>query len=505
MSIAQDITRISVQGQKESIVRMLNAVLSNLEVDRQIAAEDSLETVNQKIKDESDGYGYRIRIPDLLEAEMLQRPEIQKKMAEFKPDDDPCLEFFTARAIDILSVRQSGEDDYSIDLELYECEPAYYEDWIWWDDIVSLYGCKVYLDDDLFYNGNFDNYCGAIIYEQGKDGVKRTEIKPELNLVEYKFKFDDLIKINPERYRPLKIKYFKDKIARMEHEVKCEEAEIEREYWAHRSAKDIDKSIWKEFVLGEGEGPDGVKSVYDWYLDRPLSYHDAKTHESIDNVLILRMKKWTREDAALFDCYCSLISDFRTAAAAKEAEYRQWKTELEERNRQENLKKCAERRNEFLLRSAMVEPEVRPIVDLNDEEEEEIIGHEYHYYVCELIDDVEYQNEYSMSRKETDPGKLRIDFRSTSRAKDEPYDKWLCTCTLLIAADQYVALEQMNKSAFFDLLNSNACHDVEPLSKDAPMIFTSSSDYEQRFKDLGFEIHYISKDATEDGEDDLPF
>lgn len=72
MSLTQDITRISVQGQKESIVRMLNAVLTNLETGKQIAEDDSLEIVNQKLKDERDDYAYRIRIPDLLEEEMLQ-------------------------------------------------------------------------------------------------------------------------------------------------------------------------------------------------------------------------------------------------------------------------------------------------------------------------------------------------------------------------------------------------------------------------------------------------
>lgn len=509
MSLTQDITRISVQGQKESIVRMLNAVLTNLETGKQIAEDDSLETANQKINDDSNGYAYRIRIPDLLEAEMLQRPEILKKMAEFNlSDEEPYIDYFTERAIDLLLVRQSG-NDYTIDFELYECESSCYVDYIWWGDIVRLYGCRVFVDNDLYRNGSFANYCGAFIYEPGKDGVKRTEIRPKLDILEYTIKFDDLIRINPERYRPLKIKYFKDKIARLQNEVGREEACLEREHLSSEFGVNVDKYIWEDFFIAETKGPKSVREIFDWYMSGTTSGRrevmSPKELESMGITLELRLKKWRGVDEDFADVYDSILTEFQNVVDTKIAEYEQHEKDMKEQERLRHIERCKERHNEFLLRSAMVEPEVRSITDWNgNEEEEEIfIGYEYRYYIGEQIDDVEYLNEYCVSRNdEYYPGKLCIDLVCTSRKLDAPYVDRLCSCTLLMPEDQPVVFESMNKSAFFDLLNSNASQDVEPLSKETPMIFTSASDYERRFKELGFEIIYI-RDYVK--KDDLPF
>lgn len=52
----QYITTIALTGKKECIIKMLNAVISNVGLEEAIAEDDDLETINSKLTDdEGDG------------------------------------------------------------------------------------------------------------------------------------------------------------------------------------------------------------------------------------------------------------------------------------------------------------------------------------------------------------------------------------------------------------------------------------------------------------------
>jgi len=502
MSIAQDITRISIQGPKVSIVKMLNAVLRNVGVGNPIDADDTLETINQKIRGERDGSGIRIRIPDMLEEGMLQMPDLQKKKDEFDSDEEGRdSDNFTAPCVDILSVCQSG-DEFIVNLELYECEPCYYVDWLWWDDIARLYGCRVFVDDDLYYSGNFFNFCGAIIFEPEGDSIRRTDIRPELNLPEYKSRFDDLISINPERYRPLKIRYFKDKIARMQNELIREEAAIEREKWLFESGKEIDEPIWTDFLLREAEGPEGVKDVYDWYMSRPIYQNSPRFFEALGTVLELRQRKWEGEDESMTCSYDSALSDFNESVATKNAEYDQWEKETEERRRQDNIRMCTHKREEFLRCCAQEDPKSEPVIEWSDDGKENLLGYEYTYYTGATIDGEEHLNEYTAQMDDDHPGRISVCFVHSTRKLEDGYARICHRVSFLADPGHPFCLEGLTRTGFFDLLNSSIPDGVEPLGKDAPLVFDSTDDYARRFAGLGFDVEAITDD---EGTEDLPF
>lgn len=313
MSIYQDITKISVRGSKECIIRMLNAAIRNVGIGREIMSEDDIETINAKIKDEVSNYGIIIAIPDLLEEEMLQIPALQQKRESFQLAEDD--ELFSDRCIDMRYVTEKGLE-YAVEFELYESDYGYYADWLWWDDIVLLYGCRIFVDDDLFRNGDFNQFCGTIVLEPDGETVKRTEIKPDLDLIGYNRTFNELVKLDPHRYRRVKINNYQDKIERLKAEIRREEILMECDQLMAELGIDIDGDTWLSFVSRESEGADVVKRFYDYHMCGV--YHG--TRESMETVLQLRAKKNRGVNDELADCYESLLADFEQIIDAKLAE-----------------------------------------------------------------------------------------------------------------------------------------------------------------------------------------
>ena len=195
-------TRISLTGSMKSLVRVLNAVKKNLGTDEVI-----------------DRY---IALPDLLDEECLQDSLLQEKKRRFKTGED-CS---NGRMIAIVG---TGETDkgFEIEFELLEEENCpIYSDWLDWGDIARVYGCTVFEDVELYRNGSFESYCGTSVYKPKDGTVKETRISPEHNLETFAHELNRLIEINPERYRPLKIRYLEDLIRRMKNEVNREKVDL---------------------------------------------------------------------------------------------------------------------------------------------------------------------------------------------------------------------------------------------------------------------------------------
>ena len=210
MSVEQDIFLIGVIGSRKNITRMLNAAIRNVSGGDPIVESDGIEAINIKLNYFTGRDGHNIGIFDLLDEECM-KDEVVIKKKEAAPADPN-------RYIEVVGVEE-GEKDYTAKFSwyLYECYGP--TDWADWEDIARLYDCSVFLDDDEYYNGAFWRFCGATVYVPEKGGVSKKHIEPKLDLEGYKNIYDELIELNPERYRAKKIHDFEDKITRMQNEV----------------------------------------------------------------------------------------------------------------------------------------------------------------------------------------------------------------------------------------------------------------------------------------------
>lgn len=218
----QYITNIALTGKKKSIVKMLNAVISNVGLEKTITDGDDLETINSKLTDEKC-CGIEIGIPDLLSTEHLSDEQLVQKRNDFGKDceEDEPYNVCTGRAIEFVRVEDSG-DDYIAKFSLYEYEEYCYADYADWSDIARLYGCKVVIDVALFMNGRFAEFCATTIYKMEEGKVKETRIEPKLAVDEYIYAFKKLCKMAPEHYRQLKIQDMEAKVRALQTEISRE-------------------------------------------------------------------------------------------------------------------------------------------------------------------------------------------------------------------------------------------------------------------------------------------
>lgn len=304
MSVYSDIFYTCLVGTKENVIRMLNAAICNVGTGNVIVDGDDLETINHKIKEADGHYGLRIAFPDLLDEVCMQDEQLLKKKQDFVfPDDEDA---FTARCIDIVGVTKNKEG-YAVEFHYYMGEWSYYVDWLYWDDVARVYDCQIFTDDDEYRNNSFIGYCGTRVYTAKNGAVVETHIKPELDLEEYNDAFEELIKLYPERYRPLKIRYFQDKINRMQNEITREEARIERDELMKNKGLFIDSSKWEEFAISDKHGAEVVKRTYKWYLTYHCMSHELVWIDAMKPILQLRAEKWEGINDELHECYSSLL------------------------------------------------------------------------------------------------------------------------------------------------------------------------------------------------------
>ena len=294
MSLLNYMTRITLTGSKKRIVRVLNAVKKNLGTD---------EVIN-----------HYISLPDLLDEECLQDSLLQEKKRHFKLEED-CS---NGRMIALVSAGKTDKG-FEIAFELWEEENCpIYSDWLDWGDIARVYGCTVFEDLELYRNGDFEDFQGSQIYGPTGGKVKETHIKPEHNLEEYAHQFNRLVEINPERYRPLKIRCFEHWIRRMNNEVNREKVTLVRDSLSanggHAVIPDgITHIPWGLFVgcdaLKSIHIPESVSSIGPWLFDRSglasIEVAPNNPHFSSKGNCLLDKEGKT----LLFGCKTSVIPD----------------------------------------------------------------------------------------------------------------------------------------------------------------------------------------------------
>jgi hypothetical protein len=245
----------------------------------------------------------------------MQDEQLLIKKNDFRiPEEDEDF-LYTARCIDLEGVRES-KDGYAVEFSHYEDEYGTYEDWLSWEDIARIYDCQVFMDDDEYRNGSFIGFCGTSIYTAKNGAVVKTRIEPELDLEKYNDSFNELIKLYPERYRPLKIRYFQDKINRLQNEITREEARIERDELMKNKGISINPTKWEEFAISDKHGVESVKETYHWYLINNCIIQEWLSE--MESILQLRAEKWEGVNDDLHECYLSLLKGLNKDFKEKE-------------------------------------------------------------------------------------------------------------------------------------------------------------------------------------------
>ena len=306
MSLYSDLFYTCLVGTKENVIRMLNAAICNVGTGNVIVDGDDLETINHKIKESDGHYGLRIAFPDLLDEACMQDEELLLKKRNFHIREEDEDYAYTARCIDLEGVKES-QDGYVVEFSHYEDECGTYIDWLSWGDIARIYDCRIYMDDDEYRNGSFIRFCGTSVYTAQNGAVVQNRIEPELDLEKYNDAFEELIKMNPERYRPLKIHYFQDKINRLQNEVTREEARIERDELMKDKGIDINASKWEAFAISDKYGVDAVKETYNSTLKYLYKSDILIWLLEMEPILELRAEKWEGVNNELHECYLSLL------------------------------------------------------------------------------------------------------------------------------------------------------------------------------------------------------
>lgn len=295
----QYITIIALTGKKKSIVKMLNAVISNVGLEEAIVEVDGLETINRKLTDD-DGYGVVIGIPDLLSAEYLKDEVLMQKKSEFEKDSEEgdLYNVCTGRAIEFVRVEDSG-DDYIAKFSLYEYEEYYYADYADWSDIARLYGCRAFIDTNYHRNGRFLRFQQAVILEPEADGVKTTVLESGETDEEYDRFFKQLAQLCPERYLPMQKQYLKEKADKQEYQHLTEK---------HGVA--IHHGLWTRFASWEGENSvEVLRKVFEANVNEDVRGRENITQDEFATVLRLRAEKWLGVNDEFAECYSSLLAE----------------------------------------------------------------------------------------------------------------------------------------------------------------------------------------------------
>lgn len=306
MSFYQDLTYISLTGAKANVIRMLNAAIVNVGAGNVIVEGDDITTVNDKVRGVENADGLNVGLHDLLDDTCLQQI-IEKKSswenAHAEEDSD--------KMISITCVKACG-DEYEVECVLYESEACYYEDWVGWDDIARLYGCKIFMDREEYCSGSYQGYRGSRVYYPNGSGVQEFNLCPSIDTFSYAVDFNSLIRLNPQRYRQRKIGFLNDMIERFQLEIKREEALAERDALMSERGIDIDESTWETIVTNENEGPEQLAEWYHWYTSRIVrDDFESQNANQLKTILKLRAEKWQGVNETLAACYAALLADFK--------------------------------------------------------------------------------------------------------------------------------------------------------------------------------------------------
>lgn len=186
------------------MLRILNAALRNVVSKERIEPEDDLDTIKRKIAESAnEPWGFVVYRHELLEDDMMLDAQVQEYRNKLR-EENVFNEngYLPERATRIKSVSSFGE---GLTVEFFEAEMEYepYQDWVGWADICRLYGCRIL--SDLYDIDKVEEYQFTDMYEMVDGELQTTHISHNLDIWDYYNCFEKLIKLDADRYLPLKI------------------------------------------------------------------------------------------------------------------------------------------------------------------------------------------------------------------------------------------------------------------------------------------------------------
>ena len=187
MSIEGDLFRVTVKGSRESVVKMMNAVLKSFNSDQVIVESDDIDTMNSKLERSTGQKGKDIGIPDFLGP--VNDEDFYRFLELVRIEDDaPSL---IAKFSYYLDESASYHDNDEAFVNSFK-----------WDTVAIQYNCQVFLDDDWYSNGRFIRFSSATIYDalDGKIRKLHLESGSKYDTKEYPFFLKTLAHLYPDHY-----------------------------------------------------------------------------------------------------------------------------------------------------------------------------------------------------------------------------------------------------------------------------------------------------------------
>lgn len=214
MSYSSYLTKVSLTGNKASVIQMLNTAIKNVGNGDAITLEDSLEAIKAKfILTDEEGHESRLRMlfHDFLDMESINDPVMKQRMDAFQEEfgKDNSYEY----AVVVKDIIDKG-DDYELELSLGEDELEGIQDWAGWADLTEVYGVTIYAD---FYDyGTYPGFLGTTVYELKDGDVKTTKIDPSLDTEGFYKDFSTLIDLYPGRYKSVLVGALENEIEQLQ-------------------------------------------------------------------------------------------------------------------------------------------------------------------------------------------------------------------------------------------------------------------------------------------------
>ena len=187
MSIEGDLFRVTVKGSRESVIKMMNAVLKSFNTDKVIAESDDVETMNSKLELFTGKEGKEIGIPDLLGP--VNDEDFYRFLELVRIEDDaPGLIAKFSYYLDESALYREDDDAFNKSFK--------------WDTVAIQYNCQVFLDDDWYSNGRFIRFGAATIYDASDGEIRKLHLESGsiYTADEYPFFLKTLAHLYPDHY-----------------------------------------------------------------------------------------------------------------------------------------------------------------------------------------------------------------------------------------------------------------------------------------------------------------
>ena len=316
MSVESDMFYVSVIGPKANVTRMLNEAIRQEGAGKLIVEGDDIETINRKLIGKDGKPGMMVTFAELIDEKCLEEDAIlrEKRKAALGEPSDGQYEI----RVELYKVEEYDFASYEVKFSEYVPESALdFEciDRAGWEDIARVYGCRVFVDDNSFWNGVFMRFESATIYEPTEDGVKQTRLESGTTRKEYDEFMDKVAELYPERYIPVREWYLKIRARETAHQRKMKG--LEEKYQLPESIND---EAWDRFTSSEAKGIDAIKEVYASCLEKTMKRTEGLSIDGLQQILVVRAEELKGVHDELARCYVDLLRGFREDYNKKEKE-----------------------------------------------------------------------------------------------------------------------------------------------------------------------------------------